>query len=201
MAQTTATKPNNVKTADKQNSQVVLVHASARHIHMSPQKVRLLADMVRNTRVEFALEQLRFSPKNAALPLAKLINSAVANATHNFNLRKEDLFIQTLTVDGGPVLMRYKPRAQGRAGAIHKRSSHINIVLVERKQTGKKTSRNIFAAVTRTKPEGHKHDHSQEEGKVDETKPHPKQAPRSEEKQKQNRVSLKRRLFNRKSGE
>lgn len=178
------------------------VKAYARFIRMSPRKVRLVADMVRNTPVEQALEQLQFSSKNAALPVAKLINSAIANAIHNFSLNKEDLYIKTLTVDGGPVLKRFKPRAQGRAGAIHKRTSHINIVLEERKRVGKKPTRSFFAGVNRNKPEGeHKHDHAVEEGKVDEPKQQNRTTPKTGEKQKQQKISLKRRLFNRKSGE
>lgn len=179
-----------------------LVTAHARYIRISPQKVRLVADMVRNTPVEQALEQLQFSSKNAALPLAKLINSAIANAVHNFSMTREDLFIKALTVDGGPVLKRFKPRAQGRAGAIHKRTSHISIILEERKRTGKKSSRSFFAGINRNRPEGeHKHDQSVEEGKVDEPKQQNRQAPKTDEKQKQQKISLKRRLFNRKSGQ
>ncbi len=205
MPQTTATKPNTTKAAEKASS-VKLVRASARFIQMSPRKLRLVADMVRREPVDLALEQLQFSSKKAALPLAKLINSAVANAVHNFNIRKEDLFIHTVTVDGGPVLMRYKPRAQGRAGAIHKRSSHINLILEERKQHKRKSSRSIFAAIRpgkSAKTEEHKHDHDAEvaEGKTDKTQSQPKGAPRSEEKHKQSKISLKRRLFNRKSGQ
>src|ERR1041385_2751433 len=154
MAQTTATKPvENQKTAEKQRgvsavggsaSGGKLVKASARFIQMSPQKLRLVANIIRNTPVDLALEQLQFSSKKAALPLAKCINSAVANAIHNFNLRKEDLFIKTLTIDAGPVLQRFKPRAQGRAGAIRKRSSHISVVLEERKMAKRKSGRSIF---------------------------------------------------------
>jgi large subunit ribosomal protein L22 len=159
-----------------------LVKASARYIKVSPQKMRLVADMVRSTPVDVALEQLRFSSKNAALPLAKLINSAVANAVHNFNLKKEDLFIKTLTVDGGPVLMRYRPRAQGQAGAIHKRSSHINIILEERHRSGKKSSRSIFAGIRpgkseRVKEHKHDHDHDHAEGSIDNEKKQPNAGP------------------------
>jgi large subunit ribosomal protein L22 len=183
------------------------VRAHARYIQVSPQKMRLVADMVRNTPVDLALEQLRFSSKKASLPMIKVINSAVANAVHNFNLNKDDLFIKALSVDGGPVLKRFRPRAQGRAGAIHKRSSHINVVLEERKQARKKTSRSIFAGVRPGKSarvEAHSHDHEHEDssGKVEGPKSGPKQAPpKPDEKQKSQRISLKRRLFNRKSGE
>src|SRR5258708_1819000 len=101
------------------------VKAHARYIHVSPRKLRLVADLVRQHPVDQALEQLRFSSKNAAIPLAKAINSAVANAVHNFNMTKENLFIKAITVDGGPVFKTYAPRAQGRAFVERKRTSHI----------------------------------------------------------------------------
>lgn len=184
----------------------IQVKAYARFIQMSPQKVRLVADMVRNEPVSQALEQLQFSSKKASLPVIKLINSAIANAVHNFNLKKEDLFIKTLTVDGGPVLKRYKPRAQGRAGAIHKRSSHISVVLEERAGSARKTSRSVFARIRPTKSqrvEAQKHDHDTEvaEGKAEEKNQHAPQAPKTDESMKNQKVSLKRRLFNRKSGQ
>ncbi|MDP3763632.1 MAG: 50S ribosomal protein L22 [bacterium] len=179
------------------------VKAFARYIHVSPRKLRLVADLIRRTPVDAALEQLRFSSKNAALPLTKVINSAVANALHNFNLNKEDLFIKSLTIDGGPVLRKYVPRAQGRAFVNRKRTSHINLIL-ESKARKNKTRRSIFsirpASLT---PELRKHaDHSHAED-VDTSKNQnrPKQVPRGSELRKNNLISLKRRLFNRKSGE
>ena len=175
------------------------IKAFARFIHVSPRKLRLVADMVRSTPVDVALEQLRFSSKNAALPLTKAINSAVANAVHNFNLNKEDLFVKSVTIDQGPVYRRYAPRAQGRAFIERKRTSHINVVLENRVRTGKKR-RSIFsirpgkAEITESKqPE-------QVKGEVTEEKTSVKQAPKTDEKLKQQKISLKRRLFNRKSG-
>ena len=177
------------------------VKAFARYIHVSPRKLRLVADMVRKRQVDYALEQLRFSSKNAALPLAKAINSAVANAVHNFNLNKENLFVKTITIDQGPVYKRYAPRAQGRAFVERKRTSHINVVLEAREKT-KKTNRSIFSLRPRTVETTEvKKDRSVEEGKVNENTQAPKQAGRSDEKVKQNKVSLKRRLFNRRSGQ
>ena len=197
----TTTADKKEKVAPKQ------VKAFARYIQVSPQKMRLVADLVRHQPVDLALEQLRFSSKNAALPLAKAINSAIANAVHNFNLRKEDLYIKTLSIDGGPVLDRYKPRAYGRPGAIRRRTSHINVILEERKRTGKKANRSIFAAIVPKRKKDdekheheHDHDHDTSEPKI-EDKQQVKSAPKSEEKLKQNKVSLKRRLFNRKSGQ
>ncbi len=173
------------------------VKAFARYIHVSPRKLRLVADLVRRLQVDSALEQLRFSSKNAALPLTKVINSAIANAVHNFNLNKEDLFIKTLTVDGGPVFERYAPRAQGRAFVERKRTSHISVVL-EARAHSKKKGRSIFSR--NTKAEIVKNADQPESGDVKENKAVPKQAGKSDEKMKQQKVSLKRRLFNRKSG-
>ncbi len=177
------------------------VKAFARYIHMSPRKLRLVADLVRHSSVEAALEQLRFSSKNASVPLAKVINSAVANAVHNFNLNKDDLFIKSLTIDGGPVYKRYSPRAQGRAFIVRKRTSHINLILEARAGKKKKKVRSIFTS--RPKPEIEEAKsvvNENEVGKVDDKKVAPKQAPRAREKIKRNIVDLKRRLFNRRSG-
>ncbi|MBU0531384.1 MAG: 50S ribosomal protein L22 [Candidatus Uhrbacteria bacterium] len=107
------------------------VKASAKFIRMSPRKVRLVVDVVRGLPVAKAQAQLKFMNKAAARPVLKLINSAVANAEHNFNLKAENLVVKTITADGGPTLHRWKPRAHGRASAIRKRTSHINVVLDE----------------------------------------------------------------------
>jgi large subunit ribosomal protein L22 len=83
-----------------------------------------------------ALRQLRFTNKAATTPVRKLLESAMANAVHNFKLVPDHLFIKAITVDGGPVLKRWRARAFGRAAAIKKRSSHISVVLDERKIGG-----------------------------------------------------------------
>ena len=98
------------------------VIAKANFIRMSPRKVRLVVDLVRGMDVEPALAQLKFMQKAAARPVKKLIDSAVANAVHNFKLPSGALFIKTIKVDGGPVLKRWRARAFGRAAGIHKRS-------------------------------------------------------------------------------
>ena len=162
--------------SQKKNTEV---KAFARYIHVSPRKLRLVADLVRKLAVDQALQQLRFSPKNAALPLAKAINSAVANAVHNFNLNKEDLFVQSITIDGGPVFKRYAPRAQGRAFVERKRTSHINVVLIERARKGKATKRNIFSGITATP--GKSAAPVEVKGEVENNKPTVKQAGKSDE--------------------
>lgn len=108
---------------------VTEVKAYARGIHASPRKTRLVTDILKNLSVAEALTQLDFVQKKAALPIKKLVNSAVANAAHNFQIEADRLFIKSLTVDGGRVMMKFAPRAQGRAFRVRKRTSHINLVL------------------------------------------------------------------------
>lgn len=96
---------------------------------MSSRKVRLVIDLIRGARVEKAQTQLRFANKLAAEPVLKLLNSAIANAVHNFQLNKDDLKITSITADEGPILDRWHPRAHGRAMPIRKRSTHISITL------------------------------------------------------------------------
>lgn len=105
------------------------VKAYARAVHVSPRKARLVAGLLRNLPVEEALLQLDFQIKRAADPITKLMKSAVANASHNFQIPIERLFVKSLTVDGGRVFFRYTPRAQGRALPIRKRTSHLNLIL------------------------------------------------------------------------
>ncbi|MBU0625082.1 50S ribosomal protein L22 [Patescibacteria group bacterium] len=112
------------------------VKAIARNIRMSPRKVRLVADLVRGMDLSEAEAQLTFVRKAAARPVLKLILSAKANAGHNFKLGTDDLYIKTITVDGGPILHRWTPRAFGRATPIRKRTSHITVILSERTVTG-----------------------------------------------------------------
>ncbi len=115
------------------------VSAKARYIRMSPRKVRLVIDVVRGMDLAEAQSQLTFMNKAAALPVLKLINSAAANAEHNFKLKPGDLFVKTIKADGGPTLKRFKPRARGRAAPIRKRTTHITVVLDEKEKAEKKT--------------------------------------------------------------
>ena len=132
------------------------VKAYARRVRMSPRKVRLIVDVVRGMQVEQAQNQLRFSKKAAALPVLKLLNSAIANAENNFSLKKNNLFIKVITTDGGPTLHRWRPRAMGKAAPIRKRTSHISIVLDEVLPTVNKTVVNkdekVEKAVKELKP-------------------------------------------------
>lgn len=105
--------------------------ALARNIRISPQKARLVADMVRGSKVETAINTLRFTPKKGARILRKVIESAVANASQNEAIDVDNLFVKTIYIDGGPTLKRIRPMPMGRAGRILKRSSHITVVLDE----------------------------------------------------------------------
>jgi large subunit ribosomal protein L22 len=111
----------------------MIAKASMNYRKGSAQKTRLVADMIRGKRVEEALSILKFSRKLAARDIYKLLNSAVANAEQNPELRDVDnLFISRITVDGGPMMKRIQPRAMGRAFRILKRSCHIDVQLDEK---------------------------------------------------------------------
>ena len=105
------------------------VKAHSRYIRQSPYKVRRVLDLVRGLPVEEAEDVLRLTQRAAAEPIAKTLQSAVANAEHNHALDAEDLFISEAYADEGPTIKRYKPRARGRATRIDKRTSHITIVV------------------------------------------------------------------------
>ncbi len=108
---------------------VTEIKAYARDIHVSPRKARLVVKMLKSLSVAEALTQLDFIQKKAAWPIKKLVNSAVANAAHNFQIEADRLFIKNLTADGGRVMMRFAPRAQGRASPVRKRTSHLSLIL------------------------------------------------------------------------
>lgn len=112
------------------------VKAVARHIQISPQKVRLVLDLVRNKDAEEALDILRFIPQKAAEPVYKLVQSAVANAEQNFGLEIDELFISRIYADDGPRrrLSPYGGRfgARGRFKPILRRTCHVTVVLAER---------------------------------------------------------------------
>ncbi len=114
------------------------IKASAKHIKMSPRKVRLVVDVARGKTVDDALDQLKFVKKLAVKPIVKLINSAVASAKHNFEIERDNLKITEIRVDEGTTLHRWKPRAFGKASPIRKRASHISLVLAEIKESGEK---------------------------------------------------------------
>lgn len=112
--------------------------AFLKNYRQAPRKIRLLADMVRGKNVVIAVKELSFMSKRGALPMQKLIESAIANAkVIDEGIKTEDLFIKTISVDKGITLQRMMPRARGRASRIHKESSHIKLELGERKEVPK----------------------------------------------------------------
>ncbi|ALC17579.1 50S ribosomal protein L22 [Desulfuromonas soudanensis] len=106
--------------------------AKLSYIRLSPQKTRLVVDLVRGKKVQDALNVLKFSPQKAADIVAKLVSSAVANAEQKGVSDVDRLYVKTITVDQGPALKRFIPRAQGRATKIRKPTSHILVVLDEK---------------------------------------------------------------------
>ncbi len=108
------------------------VEAKLRYSRISPRKVRLVADLIRGLQVDEAEKILQFTVKKSAEPILKVLKSAVANAEHNFNLKKTNLHILEIKVDGGPIIKRYRPRARGVAFPIQKRTSHITITVGEK---------------------------------------------------------------------
>jgi large subunit ribosomal protein L22 len=96
---------------------------------MAPRKVRLVVDLIRGLSVDAALQQLEFCNKSAALPVKKLLKSAIANAEHNHQLDASTLSVAKITADAGITLHRFQPRAHGSAAPIRKRSTHITLIL------------------------------------------------------------------------
>ncbi len=114
------------------NTEVKKATATLRYAMISPRKVRVVIDLIRNKPVNEALNILKFLPKRAARIVEKLVKSAIANAENNHNMNVDKLYIAEIYANGGPMLKRIRPRAQGRAFLIRKRTSHITVVLKER---------------------------------------------------------------------
>jgi large subunit ribosomal protein L22 len=107
------------------------VRATLKFVRGGPRKVRLVADLIRGKKSEEAMNILTFTKKAAAKTLVKVLKSAIANATQKKTVDVDRLYIKNITVDGGPTMKRFQPRALGRATTIRKRSSHITLVLDE----------------------------------------------------------------------
>ena len=106
--------------------------ASLRHARIAPRKVQMVLDLIRNKPADQALAILQHTPKAASEPLSKLLKSAVANAENNFGLSRDNLYVSECFVPPGPTMKRIRPRAQGRAFRVLKRSSHVFITVAER---------------------------------------------------------------------
>jgi large subunit ribosomal protein L22 len=110
--------------------------AQARHVRMTPMKTRRVVDLIRGMRADEALAILKFAPQAASEPVGKVLASAVANAENNKQLDPATLWVSQAYVDEGPTLKRFRPRAQGRAYRIRKRTSHITVVVESRATAG-----------------------------------------------------------------
>lgn len=117
--------------------------AKLKHLRISPRKIRLVANLIKGLDVSEAKFQLENLSKASSGPVLKLINSAIANARHNFNLPEEGLYVKSIFVDGGPSLKRWMPRAMGRATPIMKRTSHITLILDQREGAVAKKGRKV----------------------------------------------------------
>lgn len=122
-------EPAKKKEAPKAKPAPIVVRASSRYVRIAPRKARLIADQVRGLQIDKARALLQFSPRGAATDIGKLIESAAANAENNFDLVADEMRVAEITVDEGPTLRRYRPRALGRATPIDKRTSHIAVAL------------------------------------------------------------------------
>ena len=108
-------------------------HATAKYVRISSSKVKAVIDLIRGKQVSEAKAILMHTPKAATEPVLKLLNSAIANAENNLEMNKDNLYVAEIYANMGPTLKRFRPRAQGRATSIRKRTSNITIVLDEAK--------------------------------------------------------------------
>lgn len=111
--------------------------AVAKYILISPRKARQVIDLIRGKDVAEALAILKFTPHKATTPVSKVLKSAIANAEHNYELNSDNLYVKEAFVDPGPSFKRIKARAQGRADVIKKRTSHITVIVTEKKEGNK----------------------------------------------------------------
>lgn len=108
--------------------------AVVKYVRISPRKVRQVVNLIRGKKVSDALAILKFTPHGSTVPVSKVLKSAVANAEHNLELVADNLFVNEVFVNEGPTLKRIKARAMGRADQIRKRTSHITVVVGEKKE-------------------------------------------------------------------
>ncbi|WP_297812893.1 50S ribosomal protein L22 [uncultured Finegoldia sp.] len=106
--------------------------AIAKYVRISPLKVNFICKEIRGKQVDEALAILKFTPKKGARILEKVLNSAIANAEHNFGLNREELFVSQAYANNAPVMKRWRPKAKGMAYPILKRSSHVGVIVEER---------------------------------------------------------------------
>ena len=109
--------------------------AIAKYVRMSPMKVGVVLDLIRGKNVNEAFAILQYTPKDAAVVINKVLKSAVANAENNHDLNVENLYVAETFVGAGPTLKRFRPMDHGKAFRINKRTSHITVVVKDRKST------------------------------------------------------------------
>jgi large subunit ribosomal protein L22 len=117
------------KTKQRQENKDKRPYAVAKHIRISPYKVRAVLDVIRGKGYNEAVALLKSINKSSSLPVLKVLNSAAANAENNLGMNKDELYVAECFADQGTTIKRYMPRARGRIGAILKRTSHITVIL------------------------------------------------------------------------
>ncbi len=108
--------------------------ATASTVRIAPRKVRLVVDLIRGKKIGEAMAILKLTQRAASPVVEKVLNSAIANAEHNYEMDVENLIVSEVFVNEGATMKRFRPRAQGRASAINKRTSHITVVVAEKKE-------------------------------------------------------------------
>ena len=153
------------------------VKAQLNGLRIAPRKVRAVTNLLKGKDVVYALNQMEFFMKRSVLPLIKLLNSAIANGENNFSMVKNNLYIKEFLVDEGIKLKRFRPKAQGRAGEIQKKTSRVRLVLDERvaglkrqatEKKAKEKTGPIAEESTKTEIKRHEHEVKTEIGKKSE---------------------------------
>ena len=121
------------KAAQRRENAEKRPHATAKYIRISSRKVKVVIDLIRDKSVDEAEAILMYTPKAASEPTLKLLRSAIANAENNLDMDRETLYVAEVFANQGPTLRRYRPRSRGSASRIRKRTSHITIILDEKK--------------------------------------------------------------------
>lgn len=175
--------------------------AKLSYLRISPRKVRLVADLIKGKTVEEAQVILSFTVKKACRPILKLLKSAIASAVNDFKLVESNLKIAKITVDGGPMLKRWRPRARGRAFPIQKKTSHVTIVLgeIEKIESKKKVVKTIKKTV---KTKADKADAKEEKEASEKTKETKEKKPKFVSRDEKTGKAIKptgKRFFRRKS--
>ena len=120
------------KAADRRENRDKRPRAIARYVRISSRKVKVVIDLIRGKSVREAQAILMYTPKAASPVVEKLLNSAIANAENNLDMSGDTLYVAEVFANQGPTLKRFRPRAQGRASSIRKRTSHITVVVSDR---------------------------------------------------------------------